>query len=174
MTIPTPPPTPNRALGQAVFSQQVYDWMNWMPLATAEINLIALMSSISTFSEGTFTPVVEGATTAGAGTYTTQIGRYQRIGNRMTFEVYVAWTAHTGTGGIQISGLPVAMVSTGRAACSVISNNISFTAGATLKARILGGSQVVGIVQEPSGGGGLVVVPMDTAGDLTISGSYPL
>ena len=55
---------------------------------------------------GTWTPVIEGATAAGIGTYTTQFGRYSQIGKTLFVECEVVWTAHTGTGNMLLSGLP--------------------------------------------------------------------
>ncbi|HBS4243290.1 TPA: right-handed parallel beta-helix repeat-containing protein [Klebsiella quasipneumoniae subsp. quasipneumoniae] len=58
------------------------------------------------YAEGTFTPVVAGATTGGTGTYSNQYGKYTRIGNLVHFTLSVTWTAHTGSGPILIQGLP--------------------------------------------------------------------
>ena len=49
-----------------------------------------------------YTPVIEGASTAGVGTYTRQYGRWRRLGRQVFFEVEVIQTAHTGTGMAQI------------------------------------------------------------------------
>lgn len=55
---------------------------------------------------GTFTPVIAGATTPGVGTYTTQEGQYYKIGRFVLVFFRVITTAHTGTGQINITGLP--------------------------------------------------------------------
>lgn len=62
--------------------------------------------SLSNFDQGTFTPVIAGASTAGTGTYTNQIGRYQRVGRIVFITINITWTAHTGTGVVLITGLP--------------------------------------------------------------------
>lgn len=54
-----------------------------------------------------YTPIVAGATTAGAGTYTRQYGRWRRIGKQVFVEGMIIQTGHTGSGIITIS-LPVA------------------------------------------------------------------
>lgn len=59
-------------------------------------------------SATTFTPVLEGMTSAGAGTYTTQVGHYQKVGKVVTGVINLVWSAHTGTGNLKITGLPVA------------------------------------------------------------------
>ena len=58
------------------------------------------------YEEGTFTPTVVGLTTAGVATYTLRSARYTKIGNIVTFELGVGWSAHTGTGILAINGLP--------------------------------------------------------------------
>jgi hypothetical protein len=50
-----------------------------------------------------WTPVLVGATTAGAGTYTTQKGVYTLSDGVMIFEAEITWTAHTGTGQLYIN-----------------------------------------------------------------------
>jgi len=66
----------------------------------------ASATTLDWYEEGTFTPVVQGFTTAGTGTYTNQIGRFTRIGNRVFVNIDVRWTAHTGTGEPVVTGLP--------------------------------------------------------------------
>ena len=58
------------------------------------------------YEEGVFTPTVFGTTTAGVGTYSTQSGRYTKVGNKVHIEIVLAWSAHTGSGGMRINGLP--------------------------------------------------------------------
>lgn len=59
---------------------------------------------------GTFTPVIEGTTTAGTATYVTQNGRYTKIGNRVFVSIYVNYNSHTGTGNMKVTGLPFSSV----------------------------------------------------------------
>ena len=57
-------------------------------------------------SSGTFTPTIAGATIAGTGTYTSQIGTWERIGDRIFVDITIIWTAHTGSGVMQVVGIP--------------------------------------------------------------------
>ncbi len=65
-------------------------------------------SDLDWYEEGTFTPTIVGTSTAGTGTYTSQIGQFTRIGDTVTFNITVVWTAHTGTGNTEVAGLPYA------------------------------------------------------------------
>jgi hypothetical protein len=80
------------------------------------------------YEEGTFTPVVAGTTTAGSGTYTTQVGSYTKIGRQVSFALTLAWSAHTGTGNMLVSGLPfVPSASLGRYAFAITTHSFSFS-----------------------------------------------
>ena len=62
---------------------------------------------LSDYEEGTWTPTVEGSTTAGTQTYTWQYGKYTKVGNKVTvnFSVRVASTVSM-AGNVRIGGLP--------------------------------------------------------------------
>jgi len=57
---------------------------------------------------GTFTPTIEGTTTAGTQTYTTQAGHYERIGRLVHYSVLIILSAKDGatSGSLVVEGLP--------------------------------------------------------------------
>lgn len=64
-------------------------------------------NTLDWYEEGNFTPSIVGFTTAGVATYTTvRGGSFVRIGRVVHIALRVAWSAHTGTGAIKITGLP--------------------------------------------------------------------
>ncbi|WP_415034432.1 beta strand repeat-containing protein [Azonexus sp.] len=63
-------------------------------------------NTLDDYEEGTFTPVARGQASAGVGTYGVQLGKYTKIGRNVFFQILITWTAHTGTGNLQITGLP--------------------------------------------------------------------
>lgn len=75
---------------------------------TNSSNIVALSGTpLIVYNEFvSFTPTIAGTTIAGVGTYTTQFGRYTRIGNLIHVDVQVVWTAHTGTGSMLLTALP--------------------------------------------------------------------
>jgi hypothetical protein len=75
---------------------------------TVDTNTYLTSSTVTT--EGTWTPVFEGATTAGTYTYATQLGTYLQIGNMITATCNLINinTSSAGSGTIQITGLPSA------------------------------------------------------------------
>ncbi len=87
------------------------------------------------YEEGTFTPTIIGIGAAGVGTYTKQVGTYQRRGNRVDFQITLGWSAHTGTGQIVATGLPFTAVGTTNdlATCSIFTDGMVYTAGKTLQ-----------------------------------------
>lgn len=119
-----------------------------------------------------FTPVVEGTTIAGLGTYTTQLGDYCRIANLLFFEIYLTWTAHTGTGNMRVAGLPIAAVNNAMYALpSVGWNNITLlAAGNKIQAYVNPGTSNISLFE--IGSGALALLPIDTAATLFLSGFY--
>jgi hypothetical protein len=119
--------------------------------------------------ERLFTPVIQGTTTAGVGTYTTQSGTYVKNGNIVTFQLILDWTAHTGTGDIRIAGFPYAPINgeplpTGW----VWANGLTITGQATFG---LAAGQTYGALGAINNGT-YSAVALDTAASLRISGTY--
>jgi hypothetical protein len=56
---------------------------------------------------GSFTPTIEGATSAGSASYSLQYGQYRKIGKTVHIRLKVTYTGHTGTGSMVIKGVPV-------------------------------------------------------------------
>jgi hypothetical protein len=133
-------------------------------------------NTLDDYEEGTFTATIIGTTTAGTGTYSTnsQIGRYTKIGNRVYFNIYLVWTAHTGTGNMRVGGLPFTSNSTTNAfnAVSTWNANIAMTASNLLTAYVNVNANTVELRQYPTGGGADAAIPIDTAGGLMVAGHY--
>jgi hypothetical protein len=133
----------------------------------------AAANALDDYEEGTFTPTVYGLTTAGTGTYSAQTGNYTKIGNRVCFTLSLTWSAHTGTGNMQIAGLPfVPAASENNRACTLIANNITLTANNFAAGFYANTVAEVLVRQQPVGGGALAFVAMDTAGTFYVSGTY--
>lgn len=132
-------------------------------------------NTLDDYEEGNFTPTIVGTTTAGAGTYTIQVGRYTKIGRSVNIQFRVIWTAHTGTGNMTVGGLPFTSLNTANTHASVsigYANNVVYTAGATPMGYITPNTTTITLVQMPSGGGAMAAVALDTAGDYMISAKY--
>jgi len=143
----------------------------------AYINNIGVVSSTAYPSPiGDFTPTVIGTSSAGTGTYTTQVGTYKIIDNVLYFNLRVNWSAHTGTGDMKIAGLPVACANVAGYAPAVTVNaeNITFPVGATAIIAIV--ETGASTIELRGSGTGLAPTPvaLDTAGNINISGFYDL
>jgi parallel beta-helix repeat protein len=64
-------------------------------------------NNIGYYESKSWTPVVQGTVSAGAGTYTAQQGKYTKIGDIVFYDFNISWSAHTGTGNTEIIGLPI-------------------------------------------------------------------
>jgi hypothetical protein len=132
-------------------------------------------NTLDDYEEGTFTPTVSGSTTAGTGTYSQQYGVYTKIGNRVWLDVWVNWTAHTGTGSLLMSGFPFqATGGTFRNAGAIsYANNLALTANnAVLGVLMTPNVTSAEVTQNPVGGGTTTNVAMDTSANMHFSISY--
>ena len=87
------------------------------------------------YEEGTWTPTIAGGTTAGTASYNYQNGSYEKIGRQVTVRGFVDWTSATGTGSLQIEGLPYAATSTSLDYIqpgSIMIGDMTFPAGRTM------------------------------------------
>lgn len=127
------------------------------------------------YEEGTWTPVIVGSTSAGTGTYTTQTGRYTRIGRTVHFTAYVVWTAHTGTGNMYISGLPFASENTANIffQFAPFSSNLAYTANSQLQLLLFNNATTLNFYQV-NGGAAASQVAVDTAADVLVTGTYSM
>lgn len=129
--------------------------------------------------QGAFTPAISGTTAAGVGTYTTQIGRYQRIGKRVFFEISLVWTAHTGTGNLSVTGLPFTSANISAShtpAVSVNFSNLLIGVNKQLTAQVANNSTTIfPTASDTSGAGGaFAFIAIDAAASLWLSGQYEI
>jgi len=137
------------------------------------VDSTGFMEIYAPYKESTFTPTIIGTTTAGVGTYTTQVGQYTKIGNTVFVTIDLAWTNHTGTGSIRIAGLPFASrANGGNPAAAITSDNLALTAGNYLTAYVINGLAQIYPIQGPTGGGVEITVPIDTAASIQVSATY--
>lgn len=132
-------------------------------------------NTLDDYEEGTFTPTIIGTTTAGAGTYTIQVGTYTKIGNLVFFQTRLSWTAHTGTGNMRIGALPFTSNSTTNSQTGVSIgqfSNVALTAANVATAYVEPATTEVVFLQYPSGGGAATAVPLDTAASIIVAGCY--
>lgn len=126
------------------------------------------------YEEGTWTPVISGNPTAGAATYTTQNGTYTKVGRTVSFSLNCAWSAHTGSGILKVSGLPFTSINSAGVVYTVTAfgNNFALTASNTMVAYITSNTTDITVQQIPVGGGALSNITLDTVAALNISGVY--
>lgn len=124
------------------------------------------------YEEGSFTPVLFGTTTAGVGTYLIRTGRYTRIGTRVVVDTTLVCTNHTGTGSMQISGLPFIANSGQISVLAVRWETTTVGAGRQLCASVSPGAADIVLRACDPVGGGATQIAMDATTTLYISGTY--
>jgi hypothetical protein len=131
---------------------------------------------LNDYEEGTFTPTVFGSTVAGIGVYSAQGGFYTKVGNIVTVQVYLIWSALAGaTGDLRFGGLPfAASASTNAISAASIgyANNITLTASNVLTIFNSGTNTFVQAYQYPVGGGASTIVPVALSGGIIYSITY--
>jgi hypothetical protein len=89
-----------------------------------------------------FTPKVGGTGVVGVGTYTTQLGKFERVGGWCHFAISLAWTAHTGSGEIYIYDLPPFPI-----------DPMTFSASVDYSGLVVGAGLALSIILVDGGGG---------------------
>ncbi len=142
--------------------------------ALGSINLGADCTFLTTGYEGSFTPDVSGATTAGVTTYTTRLGTFQRCGQWVHFSIRVSWSSATGTGTMRVGSLPFSSISTANLlqAVSIGYATLSYAPTTAVVAYIPSGTNY--IVVNSYAAGVSTEINVNASGDLIISGSYRL
>lgn len=126
--------------------------------------------AITIFEEDTFTPTVVGTSVAGAGTYSTQEGKYTRLGNRIFFNIRINMSAHTGSGNMTIAGLPVAAAIVTGVEGSF--ENVTSPAGTIVKGLTQSSSTAIALYSVTPATGAQAALAMDVACNIYISGHY--
>ena len=139
-------------------------------------NASADANTLDDYEEGTFTATVVGGTTAGTGTYSRQVGVYTKIGNLVTCNVWIQWSAHTGTGDMFFGGFPFTSIGTTNYRASGFFGyveNLTLSAGYIPAIVITPSTTQASVTQIPVGGGAAgPAVPMDSAANLHFAITY--
>ena len=89
----------------------------------------AQANALDDYEQGSWTPVF-----ADSGfTYSNQLGRYTKIGNRVWFNFFLNWSANTASGNASIQGLPFSQGANALqyyGACSMTNNGLTLPTGA--------------------------------------------
>jgi len=126
-------------------------------------------TSMNYYETGTFTPTVLGSSTAGTATYPTQSGRYTRLGDRVLFDIELSYNTGTGTGNLQIDGLPFTTNGSKPSILSVSTSNLTYSD--TLVASTLTNTTKIALYSMVSAGASSAVA-YDAAAVISISGHY--
>jgi hypothetical protein len=130
-------------------------------------------TTLDDYEEGTWTPVVQGSTTAGTATYGGSTGRYTKIGRLVIFELDLQWSSGTGTGDLRVNGLPFTNSSSSAyPPTTVWHNNLTLTANNVLQTFIENATTYIVLDQIPVGGGARTAVAYDAAAHVAFSGFY--
>jgi len=127
---------------------------------------------LADYEEGTFTPVVIGSTTAGTASYDFRIARYTKTGRMVQIEIAMQWNSGTGTGNLQISGLPFTNAANYTSLSIGRIDNLALTALNITTAYVEANASLINFRQYATGGGADSAVAYDAAALIFIAGCY--
>ena len=132
------------------------------------------VNALDDYENGTFTPTVTGVTLPGTATYAVQSGKYVKIGDLVTFAIYLSWTAFSGTGNMRVSGLPFTVYNNnaGYSPVNIWHQDLTTAASSTLQGFVNINTTQINLQTVPIGGGTTTILNADTAATMIISGSY--
>lgn len=128
-------------------------------------------NTLDDYEEGTFTPRVDGITTAGTATYTIQVGTYTKVGRLVTVSGQVAYSGHTGTGDMRIGNLPFtsANVTNARWQAAMGFQNLTYTG--TFQGSVIPNTSYLGLFSNATGAADNTTA-MDTAATIRFTLTY--
>jgi hypothetical protein len=127
---------------------------------------------LADYEEGTFTPVVIGSTTAGTASYDFRIARYTKTGRMVQIEIAMQWNSGTGTGNLQISGLPFTNAANYTSLSIGRIDNLALTALNITTAYVEANASLINFRQYATGGGADSAVAYDAAALIFVAGCY--
>lgn len=153
--------------GEVVIDTSVTPNVRYVANGITSSDWITIEGSIS----GAFTPTIFGSSAAGAATYTVALGRYSKVGRMVTVSGRVAWTGHTGTGDMNIGGLPYAAENAPGIAFPAFILAQSITYSNSIAGHITSTDTSIAI-RTYSSAGSAGVVAMSAAGTIDFSVTY--
>jgi hypothetical protein len=128
------------------------------------------------YEEGTWTPIVQGNTTAGTTTYAAggQVGYYTKIGNCVNITARVEFSAITGTGTFALEGLPFATNGNSQnlSPMTVIPSAINWISGTSFIGLSISGSSKIQFYGISDDGSATAQQCVNEAGNFRIAGTY--
>jgi hypothetical protein len=128
---------------------------------------VANTTRLDWYEEGATNLSIEGTSTAGTASYASRSMKWQRIGNRVHFNVYMSWSATTGTGNIKFTGLPYAPADT-ITPITVWSESLTFS---NALAAYVSSSNHIALTSFVTNAAATAVA-IDATGDVYMMGSY--
>jgi hypothetical protein len=120
------------------------------------------------------TVAVVGTSSLGSATYTKRAARYTVLDNLVHFNIQVAWSDHSGSGGIRINGLPFSSDDAADCPVTVHADGVALAAGNAAMGLINRSSNTIELYQpSASGASSEIALPRNCRG-LALSGFYPM
>jgi len=130
-------------------------------------------NKLDDYETGTFTPIIDPTGAAGSGTYTNQQGSYVKVGDVVHINIRLGWSAHTGTGGMRITGLPFTSSNAYGGLSVSYRDGLTISSGHTCNVAVIPSNTTAYVYEISTGTDNASLVAMDSVvADISISGTY--
>jgi hypothetical protein len=141
---------------------------------SGNVSLVNTFGNVAA-NKGDFSGAVAVAGTAKTGTanYTTKVARYTVLDDMVHFYIQVGWSSHTGTGNIQITGLPFTSANAANYPVTIRVDGMPITGGNVPMGVVNRSSTAINLSQWTPASGAQAAIPLPTScSGLSISGFY--
>jgi len=131
-------------------------------------------NTLDDYEEGTWTPTVIGTSTAGTASYSSQTGKYTKVGNLVTIACNVTWNSATGTGAMLIAGFPFTTSNQNgiNPNGGVMMNNVDLPNGTVNITTYVENNKTSAYFYITTDNGAWAPVAMDSAGEIYMTVTY--
>ena len=126
-------------------------------------------NTLDDYEEGTWTPTVQGVSSAGTATYSVQLGSYTKVGNLVSILLYISYSSGTGSGQLRVGGLPFANGSV-LGAATIYLDNIAYAANSYPQCVV--NTSAITMDFYLVNGGSSSAITYDAAGTIILSTTY--
>ena len=124
------------------------------------------------YEEGTWTPQIQGTSGAGTASYSTQRGRYVKVGNLVYITGYCGWTSGSAGGELRVTGLPFSALSNSEGIGSCMLHSVPFRSGSSPVVIYLGGGTNYTYFYQSIDNGTWLSLDYDSAGYVIFNVTY--
>lgn len=125
------------------------------------------------YKEGTWIPQISGSSAVGTATYSSQVGRFTKIGRMVYLQAHITWTGHTGTNNLLIGNLPFTTInSSAQSTAFAQYTNLTVPASSVVFLQCASNSTTINALSIATAGASSAALAIDSAATISFSIAY--